>query len=404
MQALVYRRSIPRYLACQALNRLFRRRFFPSIAPLRLEEREFSPLEGWVSMRVSLCGICGSDISLLRGSESYLMEPYASFPAVLGHEAVGTITEAPSDSGLNKGQRVAVEPMLPCAVRNVAPCRFCAQGLYNLCECFTKGDLEPGMVMGFNASANGGMAEYLAAHPSRIVPIPESMPDETAVLIDSLASALQPALDNLPPNDADVVIYGAGIIGQHLLRCLRALGCSARVAMVARHGFQRDLALAGGADTVLMSPDRAALGKAVGAIPLRTTLGGGNLEGGATHFFDCVGSRRSVQDGLLALRGHGRFIMVATIGTLNGVDFSPLWFRQITMRGTNCYAQGRYGGTTVRTYALAMELLAGGAYPTQGLLTHTYPLSQWREAFTTAFDKRGQHSMKVAVHPDNALQ
>ena len=399
MQALVYRRSVPRYLACQALSRLQRRRFFPAVAPLRLEERELRVPKGWATIKVSLCGVCGSDISLLRGSESYLMEPYASFPAVLGHEVVGTIDDAPEGCGFKKGQRVAVEPMLPCEVRGVEPCRFCAQGRYNLCECYTKGELQPGMVMGYNASAGGGMAEYLAAHPSRLFLVPDELPDEKAVLADSLASALQPALENLPGNDDVVVVYGAGVIGQHLLRSLRALGCKAKILVAARHPFQRDLAQSGGADEVLMSPNRKALGQAVGAETLPTTLGGGNLEGGASHFFDCVGSARSVQDGLLCLRGGGQFVMVATCGTLKGVDFSPLWFRRLTMRGSNCYAQAPHKGETVRTYALALELLQGGAYPTKGLEPRIFPLAQWRTAFIAAFDKRREQSVKVALRP-----
>jgi threonine dehydrogenase-like Zn-dependent dehydrogenase len=50
----------------------------------------------------------------------------------------------------------------------------------------------------------------------------------------------------------------------------------------------------------------------------------------------------------------------------------------------------------VRTSALALELLASGAYPTAGLLSHLFPLSRWREAFGAAFDKRASGSVKVA--------
>lgn len=399
MQALVYRRSIPRYLACQAAGRLFRRRFFPALAPLGLEERDFAPPEDWVAVKVSLCGICGSDLGLLRGNESYLMEPYASFPAVLGHEVLGVVTEAPAASGFSEGQRVVVEPMLCCEARGLEPCGFCAQGQYNLCEHFGDGNLQPGMVLGYNASAGGGMAEYMAAHPSRLVAVPEGLEDERAVLTDPLASALQPALENFPRDNDLVIIYGAGVIGQFILRALRALGCKARIILAARHAFQRELAQIAGADLVLMSPDRKTLGQAVNARLLPTTLGGGNLEGGADLFFDCVGSSRSMQDGLLSLRGNGRYVLVATAGTIKNVDFSPLWHRQLTMRGSNCYARVPHQGRSVRAYELALSLLADQGFPAQGLLTHVLPLAQWREAFAVAFDKRGRQSVKVALRP-----
>ena len=146
----------------------------------------------------------------------------------------------------------------------------------------------------------------MAAPPENLFKLPDELPDETAVLADSLASALQPVLDNFPPDAATVVIYGAGIIGQHVLRGLRSLGCGARLVMVARHPFQERLAVAGGADHVLMKPGRRELGEALGCKMLPTTLGGGNLEGGAEFFFDCVGSKNSFQSGTPGAPGPGR--------------------------------------------------------------------------------------------------
>ncbi len=148
-----------------------------------------------------------------------------------------------------------------------------------------------------------------------------------------------------------------------------------------------------------MSPDRKTLGQALGARFLPTTLGGGNLEGGVDVFFDCAGSRRSVQDGLLCLRARGRYVLVATVGQLSKVDLSSLWFRNLTMTGTACYAWSRQQQEPVRTYALALEFLSRADYPTDGLLTHVYGLSEWSSAFQTLFDKRTHRSVKVALDP-----
>jgi threonine dehydrogenase-like Zn-dependent dehydrogenase len=348
-------------------------------------------------LRPRLCGICGSDLRLLKGAESFLLEPYASLPAVLGHEVVGEVAEAPPGSGWAAGDRVVVEPVLPCAVRGVPPCRACAAGAYNLCENFLEGDLAPGVILGFTRGVGGGMAEMMAAHPSRLVRVPDNVPDEVAVLTDSLASALQPVLDNFPADGDTVIIYGAGIIGQHLLRGLRALGSKARVVMVARYRFQEELALEGGADVIMSHPSRALLGEAVGASLVDTTLGGGNLEGGADLFFDCVGSNRSLQEGLLILRGRGTYVMVGTAGALGPVDFSSLWFRELKLTGSAMYAHGVCQGQTVRTYEKAVELLARGDYPCRGLVSHLFPLADYRQAFQTAFDKRRHQSLKVVL-------
>jgi threonine dehydrogenase-like Zn-dependent dehydrogenase len=333
----------------------------------------------------------------LKGAESFLLEPYASLPAVLGHEVVGEVVQAPPGSEWRAGDRVVVEPILPCAVRGVPPCRYCASGAYNLCENFLAGDLAPGVILGFTRGVGGGMAEMMAAHPSRLVRLPDHLPDEVAVLTDSLASALQPVLDNFPADRDTVIIYGAGIIGQHLLRGLRALGSKARVVMVVRYRFQAELAQEGGADAVMSHPSRALLGEAVGARLVPTTLGGGNLEGGADLFFDCVGSKSSLQEGLLTLRGRGTYVMVGTAGTLGPVDFSSLWFRELKLTGSAMYAHGVYQGQTVRTYDKAVELLARGDYPCRGLVSHLFPLADYRRAFQAAFDKRRHQSLKVVL-------
>lgn len=398
MQALVYTRSVPRYLLSRVWYGLQPRRFWPGLAPLRLREITFNPPgPEWVVLKNRLCGICGSDLRLLKGVESLLLEPYASFPAVLGHEVVGEIAEAPPGSPWRPGERVAVEPVLPCETRGLPPCRFCARGEYNLCENFTRGGLSAGAIIGFHRDAGGGMAEFLAAHPSRLVRLPEQLPDETAMLVDSLASALQPVLDNFPPPGALVVVYGAGIIGQHLIRIFKALKTGARVVAVARYPFQEELARDGGAETVLIEPTRKELAAAVGARHLPTVLGGGNLEGGADFFFDCVGSSSSMQEGLLALRGRGAYVLVGTAGTLDKVDLSSLWFRELKLTGSSMFAYGDYQGRKVRTYELAVELLARGDYPLEGLLSHIFPLGEYRQAFQTAFNKRRFESVKVAI-------
>lgn len=404
MQALVYHKSVPKYLAGMLAAKAAPRRFWPQLAPLRLEEvpapdpaRTFPKRSGdWAVCRVRMCGICGSDLNLLRAKESVLLEPYASFPAVLGHEVIGEIITPPAGSALRPGQRVAIEPVLHCAVRGVELCAPCHRGDTNLCEKFTEGDIQPGVVMGFNATVGGGMAEQCLAHREMLHPLPDLLPDERAVLVDALASALHPVLHHLPEDHETVLIFGAGIIGQCVIRSIRGLGSKARLLAVARRPFQQELALAGGADEVLMTADRKSLGKAVGARHLKTTLGGGNLEGGCHMVFDCVGSSTTVQESLLALRAKGRYIMVGTAGTLSKADVSSLWFRELTMTGSACYGWGEHQGTRVRTYAKAIELLTDPAFPASGLLTHTFPLSQWREAFTTVFDKKTHGSIKAA--------
>ena len=103
-QALVYRRSPLRYLAGRAAARWRPRHFWGGLAPLRLERVARPCPEGWLRLKVRLCGICGSDLRLLRGEESFLLEPYASFPAVLGHECVAEVGEVPAGCAWRRDQ------------------------------------------------------------------------------------------------------------------------------------------------------------------------------------------------------------------------------------------------------------------------------------------------------------
>lgn len=401
MKALVYRRSVPLYLAGSLAGRLFPRRFFPRLTPLDLKEVPApSAPEGWVTLRNRLCGICGSDLHLLQGSESFLLEPYGSFPAVLGHEVVAEVVSSSAPGGeWSAGDRVAVEPVLSCLIRGLPPCRYCAAGEYHLCENFTMGNLAPGPVQGYNRSIGGGMAGVSIAHPAQLVRIPRDLPDELAVLSDSLASALHPVLRHFPEDGQCAIVFGAGILGQHVLRSLRALGSAARTIVVARHAFQKDLAYAGGADEVLMSPSRRDIARAVRARFLPTTLGGGNLEGGADLLFDCVGTRHSLQEGLLALRAGGKIVMAATIGSAGPVDFSSIWFRELHVTGSAFYSESDFQGRRMRTYQRAVELLASKGDLFRGLVSHVFPLTDYVDAFRAAVDKRTWKSMKVVLRP-----
>jgi erythritol/L-threitol dehydrogenase len=397
MKALVYYRSVPLFLMGGILNRIAPRRFFPLFTPLSLKDVRLECPAGWVTLKPRMCGICGSDLNLLRGSESVLLEPYASFPFVLGHETVAEIAGLPPGvTGWQKGDRVVIEPLLPCDIRSVARCSFCARGMYNLCENFTTGSLPPGMVSGFTRGGGGGAAELAACHPSQMIRLPPGVTDERAVLVDSLASALQPVLDNFPEDSDVVVVFGAGIIGQHVIRLLRHLGARCTIVAVARHNFQRDLALAGGADKVLLSPDRRTLAAAVGARFLPSTLGGGNLEGGANVFYDCAGTTRSIQEGLLALRGRGRYVMIGTAARTGPLDVSSVWMRELRITGSAAYGNATLRGQPVHTYSKAVEIIADPAYRTDGLLSHVFSLDRYAEAFSAAFDKKRFRSVKVA--------
>ena len=91
--------------------------------------------DDWVRVRPTLAGVCGTDMALLTGHASAILSPFASFPAVLGHEVVGIVEE--------DGRRVVVDPIIGCVVRGLEPCRRCAAGQARFCERATEGASRP---------------------------------------------------------------------------------------------------------------------------------------------------------------------------------------------------------------------------------------------------------------------
>lgn len=400
MWALQYELSIPRYLLAKGLTKACPHRFVPWASCLHLRKvlRPVLPGPEWVLVQMEMCGVCGSDLNALRGAESFSMEPYASFPAVVGHEIVGRVVECGSQAtDVATGTRVAVENVLPCVTRGIhPPCRACQTGDYALCENFTNGHLAPGVIIGFTRGLGGGWGEYCVAHKSQLFPLPAAIPLPDAVLIDSLASAMQPVADHFPADDATVIVFGAGVIGLNVIQCLRAAGSRARVIAIARHPFQAEWARRLGADEVISGNLFHNIAEFTGAKIHRPTLGPPVLDGGVDQVFDCVGSSQTIDLAMRFVRKRGTVVLVGTAGTISKVDAAPLWFKEVRLTGSAMFSHSTIGGVRKRTYQHVIDRLADGRLRAAGLVTHQFPITQYARALTVALDKKRTHSIKVA--------
>ncbi|HEX5974234.1 MAG TPA: alcohol dehydrogenase catalytic domain-containing protein, partial [Rubrobacteraceae bacterium] len=95
MQALVYRKSIPRYLLMRAGSRRIKSLETSRLSPLQLEDTPAPglPTPQWVRVKPLLSGICGSDLGTLSSENSPYFSPLTSPPFTMGHEVVGEIVE-----------------------------------------------------------------------------------------------------------------------------------------------------------------------------------------------------------------------------------------------------------------------------------------------------------------------
>ena len=103
----------------------------------------------WVVLRSRLTGICGSDSKqvFMENAEDEIdnaMTALISFPQVLGHELVATVEDVGPDAGVERGQRVVLNPWLSCGPRGIEPpCPACQAGDLSLCWSFTEGRARP---------------------------------------------------------------------------------------------------------------------------------------------------------------------------------------------------------------------------------------------------------------------
>ena len=404
MKAIRFHYRPASYLLTRFAGRRARQVALSPLGAVRLDDVPEPPLPGpdWVRVRTTLSGICGSDLSALTAHDSFTLEPFGAFPFTFGHENIGVVAERGDavDPGWRVGRRVVVNPMLACAQRGLTPpCPACARGDYGLCRRTGEGTPGRGPMIGFSPGAGGGWAGSFLAHASQLHGA-DGIEDEVAVLADPFASALRGVLLQ-PPAEGDVVlVIGAGTIGLLAVRALRATGWDGDVTVLARYPFQRELAEAGGATRVFTR--RAELLHWAGSLPharaFKPTLAPGFVEGGPSLVYDTVGTESSLGDALALTREAGRIVLIGAAARAR-VDFTRLWYRQLSLFGIFAYGRAPFRGESRDIYAAALELLRGGAVAGLPLVTHGFGLEEYREAIATALDKGGRRSVKVAFRP-----
>lgn len=405
VKAVVSNITIPRYLAARALGRFWRPAFWSRLSPVRLADIPEPRLPGpdWVKVRVHLGGVCGSDLHVVLLETSPYATVYASMPFVIGHENVGTVVEVGPDAGVAVGSRVVVEPVLACAARGFAdPCAACARGDYNLCSRFAEGYLSPGLGQGACRDTGGAWGEVMVAHRSQLVSVPAHVSDEQAILVEPLAVAVHAVLRFVPPDAATVLVAGAGTIGLAAVAALRALRPGSQAIVLARYPHQADLARRLGASAVIAPSGDAhyrEIASLTGSRLLKPLLGPPVLTGGADATLECVGTGRSIADALRLTRAGGRVVLLGLAAVPRGVDWTPIWLREIAVHGGFAYARERVGGQAVRSMDLAMDLLANGGVDLRPLITHRFPLAEFHRAIEVALDKRRHRAVKILLAP-----
>lgn len=390
---LEYHRSPVRYLANRAVTstRVGARAsgaLAANLSPLRLVNRPDPrpPGEGWGRVRPILSGICGSDLGLLTGRNSFYLSALISMPFTPGHEVVGELLD--DLPGLSRGTRVVLDPVLGCAARGVDPCAACAADDHNRCNQITAGRVSAGMQTGYCADTGGGWSRMLVAHVSQLHPVPDTLDDPAAVMVEPLACAIHTVRRAAVPDGASVVVVGAGTVGLLTVLALREYTKAGPVYVVARYRHQRERALAAGA-TEVFSSDRVAraLRRATGGFLAQPERGAEFLLGGVDVAFECTAG--SGLDTALRVTRAGGTVVLSGMPN-QGVDLTPVWFRELNL----------VGAYTSRGTDFPDALTLAHAPALAGCVDAVYPLSRWRDAIGHASAAGRLGTVKVAFAPN----
>jgi L-iditol 2-dehydrogenase len=320
------------------------------------DEPEPVPGAGEVLVRVTSVGICGSDLHWF--DESGIGEARLDRPLVLGHEAAGVIA-----SGPRAGARVAIDPNIACE-----RCPVCARGLGHLC---------PNVRFLGHSTTDGALRECIAWPEARLVPVPDSLDDDAAAMLEPLGVAIHAfRLARFAPGGT-VAVLGAGPIGRLLIR----------------------LAFAAGATTVVATdvlPHRVAAARDDGAIAELVDGGGERarlLEALGGRLVDAAIEIAGEADAVAAgvdLVKPGGVVVVAGIPVSNEI---PVPVSVARRKGLDV----RFARRMNRVHDEAIALAASGRVDPATVVSHRFPLAEAAAAFSVAARREGH---KVVIHCD----
>ncbi len=320
------------------------------------------PGSGQVVIKIKAAGICGSDIHIYHWDIGFPMRP----PMIVGHEFSGTIAEIGEGvTGWKIGDRVtSMTTAFSCG-----HCRYCRAGFQNLCQ--------ERKTMGY--WVDGAFADYVRVAAHRLHRLPENIDFFEGALTEPLACCIHGILELTGISAGNlVVVSGPGAIGLLSMQLAKAEG--GRVIVIGTSSDKERLKRARelGADlTLILDKDDV--------IQQVRDLTEGY---GADVVLECSGASPAVDMGLDLVRKQGKYTQIGLFGRLVQTDFEKIVYKEIKVTGS---LSQRW-----TSWKRALLLMAEGKIKVKPLISHVFPLSDWKQGFEMLESKK---SLKVILEP-----
>lgn len=327
---------------------------------IQVEEIDIPELEkGMVKVKVEYAGICGSDMhEYIDGTYPIRLQP------VLGHEFSGTVVETGEGVVNTKvGDRVAVEPTIPCG-----KCNNCQRGFVNLCTAR----------QGYGYTVSGGFAQYAVVKEENAFQLPDHMSLELGALVEPTAVAVHAVRQSQLKLGDTAAIFGAGPIGLLLLQAVKAAGAS-EIFVVEVAEERRQKAAELGATHVINPIDT----DAAAFIRKKTN-------GGVSVAYEAAGVQATFTSGVSSVRPGGEFKVVSIWGKTVELDPSKLVQPEVKISGSYAY---------IRLFPEVIRLLANGNIDGHAVITNEIALDNIvEEGFELLTKDRSQCKILVNMN------
>ena len=314
---------------------------------------------GQVLLRIHRIGVCGSDVHVYHGKH-----PYTSYPVVQGHEFSATVQARGADvrEPLHVGQRVTAMPQLVCG--SCGPCR---RGMEYICDHLR--------VMGFQAP--GVAQDLFAIDAEKVVPLPDAFTFEMGALVEPTAVAVHAVGRAGDVAGRNVVVLGAGPIGNLVAQVAGAKG-AAGVLITDLSKWRLNVAKQCGVAHNSVAGEESLSDAAVRAFG----------DAGFDAALECVGVEATIGQAIEAINKGGRIVVVGVFGEKPAVDLGLVQDRELTLAGTLMYQR--------RDYEQAIALLSEGKVRHEPLLGRHFPLEDYLAAYEH-IEQAGDKTMKVFI-------